>query len=489
MAQPNNHEKVIDQTAKQLDPQILGVTLLTAARNYHLDSEITLLRERASSRCTDPTTGNSALHYAILYHDTEMLKALLEANANLSQTNRKNQTPIDLALELRHWDMIDLIAKNRTATAGDPEHFGKAFIIAVQYNHHKTAMALLNSRASTGWYDCETGNYAIHYAIKHHDVELLDALLKTKVDLTLSNKNNQTPMDLALELRHWDMINLIAKNHIATKGDPEHFGNALVIAVRDNYPGIAMALLNAKAPTNCYETSTGNFAIHHAVLRHDVVILNALLGANVDIRQTNFRRQTAIDLAVERNHWDMIALIANKCRNHSENPERQCFSLLTATQNNKLAKYKDALLKESNTQFRSNTSNKSLENASNALKKLIYIASDLKEFRSHYKRANTQRINLINDLKYQIGKSYIEIYNGKNPAEVIKTLVENIRDAQQEAQKDHALNGTLRFQCLQFFKPTNSRLARTLNDIIDRYGLNQESHENHAERITLSPIG
>lgn len=348
-------------------------------------------------------------------------------------------------------------------------------------NDCESVLNLLQAGASPIWFDESSGNRAHHYAVLHRDSIMLNALLDAHADPSLKNWKGQTLLDLAIELRHWDMVQLIAKKQRIQSGTQPDLGRKLLHAARNNNRESVLTLLQAGASANWCDNQ-GYTALHYAISHRDPDMVIALLDAHADLTQKNYKDKTPLDLAIELRHWDMVKLIAEKFRNNLSQPEKLCSILLTATKHNISDSFVDNLLQGSSIyddlQLRME--------ASKTLKIVINIANDVNNFKNRYKCTNDKRLESIKNLEFQIGKSYIEIYQGKNPAEVMKDLFRPIKAAQQFAERDHEQHGALRFKHLSFFKPTKSRLAEALKNILKKYELDKEHNNLNEQQAILS---
>lgn len=87
-----------------------GITPLIRAVNLNQkQSVVALLDDGADINAADTTAGNTPLHHAILQGSTQLIRVLLERNAQLSIPNKEGKTPIDLARNAANKEIFRLM--------------------------------------------------------------------------------------------------------------------------------------------------------------------------------------------------------------------------------------------------------------------------------------------------------------------------------------------------------------------------------------------
>lgn len=87
-----------------------GITPLIRAVNLNQkQSVIALLEDGADINAADTTAGNTPLHHAIVQGSTQLIRLLLERNAQLSIPNKEGKTPLDLARNAANKEILRLM--------------------------------------------------------------------------------------------------------------------------------------------------------------------------------------------------------------------------------------------------------------------------------------------------------------------------------------------------------------------------------------------
>ncbi|XP_036811164.1 ankyrin repeat and EF-hand domain-containing protein 1 [Oncorhynchus mykiss] len=99
---------------------------------------------------TEPSEGNAAMHLASVANDTDMVRFLLSQGAHPNIQDKKGRTPVILAAQLGHDNMVALLAKNHAnMDVVDTEGKGTLFYcISPTKRHMRCLQVALNSKAN-----------------------------------------------------------------------------------------------------------------------------------------------------------------------------------------------------------------------------------------------------------------------------------------------------------------------------------------------------
>ncbi|CAB1330540.1 unnamed protein product, partial [Coregonus sp. 'balchen'] len=99
---------------------------------------------------TEPNEGNAAMHLASVANDTDMVRFLLSQGAHPNVQDKKGRTPVILAAQLGHDNMVALLAKNHAnMDVVDTEGKGTLFYcISPTKRHMRCLQVALNSKAN-----------------------------------------------------------------------------------------------------------------------------------------------------------------------------------------------------------------------------------------------------------------------------------------------------------------------------------------------------
>ncbi|XP_041812648.1 caskin-2-like isoform X2 [Chelmon rostratus] len=212
--------------------------------------------------------GFSALHHAALTGTTELLSALLEAQATVDVKDSNGMRPLHYAA----WQ-------------------GKA----------ESVLMLLRSGASVNGVSLD-GHIPLHLAAQYGHYEVSEMLLQHQSNPCLVNKAKKTPLDLACEFGRVQVAQLLLSSNMVVallEGERKEptdsaFTTPLHLAARNGHKDVIRLLLKAGIDIN--KTTKSGTALHEASLYGKTEVVRLLLDAGVDVNIRNTYNQTALDI-------------------------------------------------------------------------------------------------------------------------------------------------------------------------------------------------
>uniref|UniRef100_A0A672F3G8 Caskin-2 n=1 Tax=Salarias fasciatus TaxID=181472 RepID=A0A672F3G8_SALFA len=210
----------------------------------------------------------SALHHAALTGTTELLSALLEAQATVDIKDSNGMRPLHYAA----WQ-------------------GKS----------ESVLTLLRSGASVNGVS-QDGHIPLHLAAQYGHYQVSEMLLQHQSNPCVLNKAKKTPLDLACEFGRVKVSQLLLSSNMAAsllEGDRKEpsdsaFTTPLHLAARNGHKDIIRLLLKAGIDIN--KTTKSGTALHEASLYGKTEVVRLLLDAGVDVNIRNTYNQTALDI-------------------------------------------------------------------------------------------------------------------------------------------------------------------------------------------------
>jgi ankyrin repeat protein len=242
-------QKYIDPIKTDIDDKSkFGSVLFIAVMKNRIKTAKVLLEAGVTTRWTDKTNGDTLLHVAVKNRNSEMILLLLSYGVDIGRQGR--QTLIELASARYEWECVEEIAKFQKTDAEDKAKYGSALLRAVCANREETSKLLLEAGAPKDVVSINSGDTALHKAVRKNNIAMIDMLLSFGCDLTIENAWQQTPMELAVELKYWDVVEAIAKKKKTNTNDKAKYGTALYQAVLANRLETVKLLLAAGAKEN-----------------------------------------------------------------------------------------------------------------------------------------------------------------------------------------------------------------------------------------------
>ncbi|KAL8948546.1 MAG: hypothetical protein Q9222_005280 [Ikaeria aurantiellina] len=147
--------------------------------------------------------------------DEPAVRLLLDYGANIEARSPSQATPLMLACEALHFDVVDLLLmRNANVHAADkngwqPLHRALSNRSPLPNNIPK----LLLDREADVNARCDYSKTPLHYAVEHKDLPMANFLLANGADIEAQDCVERTPLHTAIEARSIDMVILLIQLH------------------------------------------------------------------------------------------------------------------------------------------------------------------------------------------------------------------------------------------------------------------------------------
>ena len=149
------------------------------------DAEIDFLIAQGYNLHSKDNSGNSAIHKAALANNVEIIKVLLGKGVPVDELNKKQCTPLLLAITKGNVEAVLFLIENFANINVANNEGNTPLLLAIQ--SHKDY--LLNILLQQGQLNIETKNNkginALHYAVAKGNIYAVDALIKKNVDVNI----------------------------------------------------------------------------------------------------------------------------------------------------------------------------------------------------------------------------------------------------------------------------------------------------------------
>lgn len=332
--------------ANLADHPNLGTALMFAAARGHLDIVNMLLAHKDIAIDQTNATGTTALHFAAAKNQPEVVAGLLGAGARpnlavdrqrltaLMQASWKGYVDVVKALladERTAVDQVDanglsalhwaadgnrpVVVARLLATGANGNLAGglqqrSPLITAVVNGHIVVVKTLLTHRSIAVDRIDATGQTALHWAATGNKPEMVACLLARGANVNLKNRGGDAALVLAVKTGHLDVVKtLLAHKDVALNEVDSSNWSALHLAAYGNKLEVAECLLAAGANVNVLGPSSRTALMLAAEYGH-VDILKLLLRYNrFNVLQVDATGQTALHIAVAYNKPEAVGCL------------------------------------------------------------------------------------------------------------------------------------------------------------------------------------
>ncbi|UMB53346.1 ankyrin repeat domain-containing protein [Lutibacter sp. A64] len=184
------------------------------------------------------SNGNTALINAAGSNDLEIITYFLNKKIAINATNSEGESALSKAVATNSSEVVDLlITKRADVTIIDKDNNNLAYYLVDSYSKRNKKQfeakwnLLLKNGVNMSHIQSENNNL-LHLAVTKNDTDLLDKIVKQKVDINAKNSNGLTPLHIAAMtanttdlIKH--LIKLGAKTTIATDFEESAYDLAL----------------------------------------------------------------------------------------------------------------------------------------------------------------------------------------------------------------------------------------------------------------------
>lgn len=177
---------------------------------------------------------------------------------------------------------------------------------------------------------------------KESEQKILNLIRENKKLLADTNDNQLTAMQQLSNAGLWTLVEKIADNY-DDEDESFRYGSALLSTISANETNAARALINAKAVTTWFFTTTNDFPIHLAVKHKNLPIFTLLIDCGAKLTDTNNTNQTAMRLAASSGFWEGVEYIAGRKKTDEQDAMQFGWALLEAAKAGKAGIVKSLL--------------------------------------------------------------------------------------------------------------------------------------------------
>ncbi|XP_067936875.1 E3 ubiquitin-protein ligase MIB1-like [Watersipora subatra] len=311
--------------------------LQAAAQNGHADVVRVLVRNGCDLEIEDKD-GDRAIHHAAFGDESSVIEQLHAGGADLNARNKRRQTPLHIGVNKGHITVVktllelgchaslqdgegdtplhDTISKKRDdmlsllldynadVTISNNNGFNAIHHAALRGN--PSAMKIILNKSSKNWVVDEKkddGYTALHLASLNNHVEVADLLVKVgSANVNVQNINLQTPLHLAVERQHTQIVRLLVKKKASLNIVDKDGDTPLHEALRNH------TLSQLRQLQDLQDIGRLGLSLQGSEKKSSSASIACFLAANgADLNLKNKKGQTPLDLCPDPNLCKALA--------------------------------------------------------------------------------------------------------------------------------------------------------------------------------------
>jgi len=284
--------------------------LIRAVKTRDLRSVHSLLKQRVDVNLPQGD-GTTALHWAARVDDMPIVDALLRAGARPGTANDNGATPLHLACINRNGTIVEKLLKAGAAANAALLNGETVLMTCARTGTTQGVRSLLLHRADVNAKETSHDQTALMWAAAQGRSDVVRLLIEAGADVRVRSRiypqfvvgedtqragreeltytvraGGMTPLLFAARGGDAESVRLLVRAGSDPSERRADGASALIMATYSGRTEAAVALLDVGADSN--DAETGFTALHAAVLKSDLAVVNALLahGANPNARMT-----------------------------------------------------------------------------------------------------------------------------------------------------------------------------------------------------------
>ncbi|CAC5423322.1 unnamed protein product [Mytilus coruscus] len=250
--------------------------------------------------------GRSSLFLACKEGHTNIVKLLLDRNADPIKSNDRGQSPLMSACKKGHQNIVELLLKknaNRGWAGQSPLYE------ACEGGHIEVVKILLKNNADVTQ-SAKYGKTPLYAACKGGHTCIVKELLENKADIFQSDKFGKSPLYMACQTGSNDTVHLLLENGANVNQCDQRNQSPLFVACGRGYLDIAKLLLKTNNSISKCDVH-GQTPLHIACEGGHIDIVELLLDNGAKINQKGRTGQTPIYFACSRGLFDVVNVLLN----------------------------------------------------------------------------------------------------------------------------------------------------------------------------------
>jgi ankyrin repeat protein len=273
-----------------------------AVENGHIAITKQLLDYGTNIEAQD-NVGKVPLHSAVYSKDRPMVNLLLEKGAGVEKRDSLGRTIPFIALETGQLDIFYQLLDRGAETRG-ADIRGQTLVHYAAASGFTAVLGLLLDDPET---EDKFGRTALHIAADAGHPEVVELLLHTEANIEARSINGQTPLYYAAIAGHTPVVQQLLNAGANLKARNKYGASILYAAATAGKP--AEDTVDLLLEEIEHKSRLGRTLLHHAAAAGDTKMVEMLVEREVDLDAKTAAGETALYLAMVREHDEIVQLL------------------------------------------------------------------------------------------------------------------------------------------------------------------------------------
>lgn len=128
--------------------------------------------------------------------------------SNINKVDNAYRSPLYAACKAGHAEIVKLLLDNKADMNIDNEKGASVLFVACREGHQNVVDILIKRKFDIN--KCHANFMPLHKACEEGYFNIVDILIKNGAKINIPNQDQKTPLDIASENRHEDIVKLLA---------------------------------------------------------------------------------------------------------------------------------------------------------------------------------------------------------------------------------------------------------------------------------------
>lgn len=289
-----------------------NIPLILAVQTGNVDviQELLTALSKEQLAYKKPPDDNSALHYAIINKNTDILKIFIDHGVNLNIQNKNLQTALHFATEAENEPIVKLLC----TSGADPDVIDKdhqtPIHIATARSYHKIVDILSEKFKASIMNRTKDGSTLMHLASNAYNSQAAMAFIRKGIPIHMPNKAGAKCIHMAAIRGHVEVVKAIVAKGESVDCRTKDGLTPLHLAVKFGQHEVVETLLGLGANLQLKTGKLGETPLHIATMVKDGErCVDLLIKSGADVDAVEIKQETPMHFAARFNNLKAVQLL------------------------------------------------------------------------------------------------------------------------------------------------------------------------------------
>lgn len=268
-------------------------------------------KHRLGTEKTDKE-GNTALHWAVEYGHLSTVRTLLDFSQGCNRVNNADATPLRLAAENNHLDILQLLLRYEQERNKSPD--GSYDIHTGKHRAEKGNGTFNEHEVPSSWFDAKQVETPLQVASRKGHIEIVSCLLKSDI-ITGHNgdRDSSIALFLAAEQGHSAIVEELLTHGAGTKMTNVLGNTPLHVAAEGGHYTVIQTLVKRSGPDGIDKANHDGWTpLHKAAYQGSLRLVKFLIEEGASIEPETRASDTPVKIAAQQGHPKVTSYLFTK---------------------------------------------------------------------------------------------------------------------------------------------------------------------------------